>query len=43
MVDDNKMISMILDESLKQMGLVAIVAENGRIAVEKFTEFMHKG
>jgi len=42
-VDDNKMISMILDESLKQMGLVAIVAENGRIAVEKFTEFMHKG
>jgi CheY-like chemotaxis protein len=25
------------------MGIVAIVAENGKIAVEKFTEFIHKG
>lgn len=37
------MISMILDESLKAMGIVAIVAENGKIANEKFAEFMHKG
>jgi hypothetical protein len=25
------------------MGIVAIVAENGKIAVEKFSEFIHKG
>jgi hypothetical protein len=37
------MISMILDESLKQSGIVAIIAENGKIAVEKFSEFLHKG
>jgi len=42
-VEDNRMISMILDESLRIMNLVAIVAENGKIGVEKFTEFVHKG
>jgi CheY-like chemotaxis protein len=42
-VEDNRMISLILDESLKKLGLVAIIAENGKIGVEKFTEFMHKG
>jgi len=42
-VEDNRMISMILDETLKMMGFVAVVAENGKIAVEKFNEFMHKG
>ena len=42
-VEDNRMISMILDETLKIMGFVAVVAENGKIAVEKFNEFMHKG
>ena len=39
-VEDNAMISLILVETLKTMGIVAIVAENGRIAVEKFTSFL---
>lgn len=32
-VEDNRMISMILDETLRIMGYVAIVAENGKISV----------
>jgi DNA-binding response OmpR family regulator len=42
-VDDNKMITNILDESLKMFGIVAIIADNGKVAVEKFSEFIHKG
>ena len=42
-VDDNKMITNILDESLKIFGIVAIIADNGKVAVEKFSEFIHKG
>jgi len=42
-VEDNKMISTILEQTLLTMNISAIVAENGRIAVEKFNEFMHKG
>ena len=42
-VEDNKMISMILEETLKTLGFAAIVAENGRIAVEKFSLFMKEG
>jgi len=36
-VEDNRMISMILDESLRSMNLEAIIAENGKVGVEKFT------
>jgi CheY-like chemotaxis protein len=42
-VEDNAMISMILVDLLKSMNIVAIVADNGRIAVEKFTSFMKEG
>lgn len=37
------MITNILDESLKIFGIVAVIAENGRVAVEKFSEFIFKG
>jgi DNA-binding response OmpR family regulator len=42
-VDDNKMITNILDESLKMFGIVAIIADNGKVVVEKFSEFILKG
>jgi DNA-binding response OmpR family regulator len=42
-VDDNAMISTLLETLLKEMGFVAITAENGKIAVEKFTAFMKDG
>lgn len=42
-VEDNNMISEILVETLKTFNLEAIVAENGRVAVEKFTHFMREG
>jgi hypothetical protein len=42
-VEDNRMISMILDESLRAMNLVAIIAENGKVGVDKFAEFVNKG
>jgi two-component system, sensor histidine kinase and response regulator len=42
-VEDNKMISMILEETLQTMGFKGVIAENGRIAVDKFTEFLQKG
>jgi hypothetical protein len=37
------MISMVLVEILKTMGYVAIVAENGKIAIDKFTGFVREG
>ena len=39
-VEDNTMISMILEQTLQTMGYTAIVAENGRIAIEKFQSFL---
>ena len=42
-VEDNTMISMILEQTLQTMGYTAIVAENGKIATEKFTSFMQQG
>lgn len=42
-VEDNCMISLILDQTLQSMGYHAIVAENGRIAVDKFTNFLKQG
>lgn len=42
-VEDNNMISQILEITLKEMGYHAILAENGKIAVEKFTNFMKEG
>lgn len=41
--EDNKMIYQILEETLETMGYKAIVAENGSIAAEKFSEFIQKG
>lgn len=40
-VEDNSMISLILVEILKNWNIEAIVAENGRIAVDQFKYFMH--
>jgi hypothetical protein len=37
------MIIEVLVETLKSMDRVAIVAENGRIAVDKFNQFMREG
>lgn len=42
-VEDNKMISTILEQLLSTMGITSVVAENGRIATEKFNEFLYKG
>jgi len=42
-VEDSKMIIEVLVETLKSMDRVAVVAENGRIALEKFTSFMREG
>ena len=42
-VEDNIRISMILDEQLKLLGYTAILADNGKIAVDKFNDFIHKG
>jgi CheY-like chemotaxis protein len=42
-VEDNKMISEILEMILKHLGYEGVVAENGRIAVEKFTNFLREG
>ena len=42
-VEDNPMISEILELSLDTMGITSVVAINGRVAVEKFNEFMQKG
>ena len=39
-VEDNTMISMILEQTLQTMGYTAIVAENGRIAIEKFQSLL---
>ena len=36
-VEDNKMIREILEQQLKMFGKEAVVAEDGRVAVEKFT------
>ncbi len=37
------MISNILEETMKTFGIVAIIAENGKIGVEKFKEHISKG
>jgi len=42
-VEDSSMISEILEQTLLTMGMSSVIAMNGRIAVERFTEFMHKG
>ena len=42
-VEDNKMISEILVETLRSMGMEAVVAENGKIAVDKFSYFIKEG
>ena len=42
-VEDSSMISEILEQTLLTMGISSVIAQNGRIAVERFTEFMHKG
>ena len=42
-VEDSSMISEILEQTLLTMGISSVIAHNGRIAVERFTEFMHKG
>lgn len=42
-VEDNLMIAEILVEILNTKGIEAIVAENGRIAVDKFTQFLREG
>ena len=42
-VEDSAMMSEIIVEFLKSMSIVAIVAEDGRIAVDKFTGFMKEG
>jgi hypothetical protein len=39
-VEDNCMITMVLEMSLKMMGFTAVLAENGKIGVEKFTQHM---
>jgi len=41
--EDNQMISFLLQETLKTMSYVAVIADNGRIAVEKFTSFLKDG
>ena len=38
--EDNIMISSIIQEILKTMNYIPIVALNGRVAVEQFTTFM---
>ncbi len=42
-VEDNCMITMILQVTLEQMGVTAIIAEDGKIGVEKFKNFMQQG
>jgi CheY-like chemotaxis protein len=42
-VEDNTMISMILEELLKKLEYQAILAENGQLGVEKFTKFIKEG
>lgn len=42
-VEDNQMVSMTIQEMLKIFECVGIVAENGRIGVEKFTSFLKDG
>jgi CheY-like chemotaxis protein len=37
------MISSIIEMSLATMNYTAVVAENGKIAVDRFNEFMNKG
>lgn len=42
-VEDNTMIAVIVEQVLQGFGVIAILCENGKIAVDKFNEFMHKG
>lgn len=42
-VEDNEMNSTILAETLAHFGFASFTAVNGRIAVDYFTEFLHKG
>jgi hypothetical protein len=39
-VEDNCMITMILQVTLEKMGVTAVIAENGKIGIEKFLNFM---
>jgi DNA-binding response OmpR family regulator len=42
-VEDNTMISMILEELLKKLNYQAILAENGQKGVDKFTKYIKEG
>jgi response regulator RpfG family c-di-GMP phosphodiesterase len=42
-VEDNKMMYEVLVAQLKTMGVEAVVAENGKVAIEKFQLYMHEG
>jgi hypothetical protein len=37
------MITMILEVTLQNMGVTAVIAENGKIGVEKFQNFLSQG
>ena len=37
------MITEILEQQLLIMGMSSVIAMNGKIAVDRFNEFMHKG
>lgn len=42
-VEDNCMITMILQVTLENMGVTAVIAENGKIGVEKFLNYVQQG
>ena len=42
-VEDNCMITMILQVTLENMGVKAVIAENGKIGVEKFLSYVQQG
>lgn len=42
-VEDNNMICEILIHTFRELGYEAITADNGKVAVDKFTGFMREG
>jgi two-component system, sensor histidine kinase len=42
-VEDNCMITMILQVTLENMGVTAVIAENGKIGIEKFLNYVQQG